>query len=224
MKRSPHRASGARQRILDAAGEIFAEYGYGHVTVRDICKRAGVNVAAVNYYFRNKESLYLDVLKFWQHVAFRKFQPELGADKLLPEEHLRAFVRSFLIPMLEEGEHSWFGKLMAREFFEPTRALDMLVEEAIRPSFTLLSSIVRKLLGPRQSEKTVRLCCASIIGQCLYFYIARPVFVRLFREEKIDTEEIEKIADHITEFSLHAIKYRVEKKRRGRAVHSPSFF
>lgn len=51
-----------RERLLEAAEELFVERGYNHVTIRDICKTAGANVAAVNYYFRDKLGLYQEVL------------------------------------------------------------------------------------------------------------------------------------------------------------------
>ena len=54
-----------RERIADAAGEIFAERGFDGTTVRDICQRAGANIAAVNYYFGDKQRLYLEALALY---------------------------------------------------------------------------------------------------------------------------------------------------------------
>lgn len=47
-----------RSRLLSAASRLFAEKGYDHATVRDICAAAGVNIALVNYHFKSKEGLY----------------------------------------------------------------------------------------------------------------------------------------------------------------------
>ena len=46
-----------REIIMETAGRIFAEEGYSKATVRNICRNAGVNIAAVNYHFRNKKGL-----------------------------------------------------------------------------------------------------------------------------------------------------------------------
>ena len=51
-----------RQRLLEAAGQVFAEQGFRAATVRDICQRAGANIAAVNYHFGDKEALYREVI------------------------------------------------------------------------------------------------------------------------------------------------------------------
>ena len=52
-----------RARLLETAGEVFAEKGYEAATVREICEKAGVNLAAVNYYFGGKELLYVQTLE-----------------------------------------------------------------------------------------------------------------------------------------------------------------
>ena len=43
------------RRVLEAAGEVFAALGYRAATVRQICEKAGANIAAVNYYYGDKE-------------------------------------------------------------------------------------------------------------------------------------------------------------------------
>ncbi|MGC2423886.1 MAG: CerR family C-terminal domain-containing protein [Nitrospirota bacterium] len=201
------------EKILLAAGEIFAEKGYKNVTVREICARAGVNVAAINYHFGDKESLYKEVVMRWEEEAFSKYPLEPDAARSAsPEERLTTFVRSFLLRMLDEGSPSWFGKLVAREFIEPTAALDMLVEDAIRPSYLLLSSIIREIMGNVASEEDIRLCSASIVGQCLYFHNSRPVLNKLYGSDNPKPADTERIAEHIARFSIAAMRALAFKK------------
>lgn len=53
-----------RQRLLEAAGELFAEKGFRLAGTREICRKAGTEIAAIHYHFGNKENLYEAVLRY----------------------------------------------------------------------------------------------------------------------------------------------------------------
>ncbi len=196
-----------QRRIIEAAGEIFADSGYNHTTVRAICVRAGVNVAAINYHFGGKKHLYLTVLKYWRAKAFEKypFDPT-DYSSGTPEVRLRAFVRTLLLRVLDEGEGSLFAKLMVQEFIQPTSGFDVIVEETVRPFFTFLSTTVRQLFPAPPPNEVVNLCCLSIAGQVFHLYMGRHMIRRLLNRESLNRQEIEKVAAHITRFSLYAIR------------------
>ena len=201
----------SRDRILEAAGEVFAECGFRSATVRRICERAGVNIAAINYYFGGKEKLYSEVLRHWSEYALKKYPLLLGLGEEAPvEEKLKAFVRSLLFRLLDKGKPAWFGKLMAREMTEPTRAFERLVKEVVRPRDRMLASIVQKKIGTSADEERIRLCCASIIGQCIYYYNARAIIAKLYRRDVSKADEIERTADHIVQFSLRGLEHYSE--------------
>src|SRR5262245_54607202 len=89
-----------QQRLLQTAGEIFAEKGFEGTTVREICQRAEVNIAAVNYYFRDKGRLYIEAVK----QACREDNERLPLPewpKGVPAEtRLREFIRTVARRML----------------------------------------------------------------------------------------------------------------------------
>jgi TetR/AcrR family transcriptional regulator, regulator of cefoperazone and chloramphenicol sensitivity len=194
------------KRLLEAAGAIFAEYGYRAATVRQICERAGANLAAVNYHFGDKEGLYMAVLRFVQKAYAEKYpsKPSLQPGATA-EQRLRAYIRSLLYRIFERGRPGWHMKLMAREMVEPTRAFDTLVEEAVRPLHEELASIVRELLGPKASNRDVRLSTLSILSQGVYYHRALPVLGRLYPQSRYGSEEIEALVEHITQFSLSGL-------------------
>lgn len=192
---------------MQAAGEIFASRGFRAATVREICRKAGVNVAAINYYFGNKEQLYLEVWRYSHRCALEKFPHTHGlAENETPEKKLEAFIRAFLLRIFEHGEMAWFGKLISREMIEPTPGLDTLVHEEITPQLFMVRGLVEELVGKKISKETLRLCVMSIISQCVFYHHCQPVIHRLFPMWKFTPAEIEKVAAHISRFSLAALK------------------
>jgi AcrR family transcriptional regulator len=196
-----------RERLLEAAGQVFSEAGFRAATVREIVRRAGgANIASVNYHFGDKEGLYAAVLEHFAREAVAKYPPHAGlpADAG-PEERLRAFVRAFLLRIFDKGHQSIHGKLMAWEMIEPTRALDRIVEQVIRPMYGRLCAILKALAGPRVTIAQVESAAKSIVGQCLFYKHCAPVIERL-EGRRPDLRDFEALVGHIVAFSLHGLR------------------
>ena len=190
-----------RQRLLEAAGEVFAEFGFRATTVRDICQKAGANVAAVNYHFGDKQGLYNAVFLFAHDCAVERHPVPTALQGATPQERLRAFIATSLRRILDEGRPAWHGKLIAREMVEQTGVLDIFVGKGVRPQFEFLSATVRDLVGDLPPD-VLRRCGASVVAQCLFYFHARPVITRLFPSMVFDAAEIEALTNHITAFAL----------------------
>jgi AcrR family transcriptional regulator len=196
-----------RERLLEAAGRVFSERGFRKATVREIVARAGANVAAVNYHFRDKAGLYALVLEHSFRAAVERHPPGEGLRPgAPPEEQLRAFVRSLLRRLLERGPQAVHAELMAREMVEPTAALEPLARDVIRPLYERLLAILRALAGPRGSAARLKPAARSVVGQCLFYKLAAPMILRLEGRLPEGAREIEALADHITEFSLGGLR------------------
>ena len=205
---------GTEKRLLEAAGEVFAEYGYRAATIRQICEKAGANIAAVNYHFGDKDGLYMAVLRFVHKTYVEKYPPDRGLDsRATVEQRLRAYIRSLLYRIFAEGRPGWHMKLMAREMMEPTGALDTLVKEAARPLHQELASIIREFFGSGASEEAVRLSTLSVLSQGVYYHSARPIINRLYPQQIYDGREIERLIEHITQFSIFALKGLAKKMK-----------
>lgn len=196
-----------RRALLDVAGEVFAEAGFREATVREICRRAGANIAAVNYHFGNKQRLYSAVLQESHRMMLQKYPPNLGLKPdATPEDRLHAFVRSFLLRIFSEGPHAQHSKLMTREMIDPTPALDDLARDVIQPMAQQLMQLIRLFLGPKAPDEKVRRHAMSVVSQVLFYHHCRPMVSRLFPELKFGPDEIESLAAHITQFSLAALR------------------
>lgn len=190
-----------RSRLLDAAREVFSQRGFQGATVREICRRAEANGAAVNYHFGSKDGLLAEALNFAPLAALQK----ANANEC-PRMRLRLFIRDFMLMLLDEKNPSSQCRIMARELADPTPALDKIVREAIAPLHEFLGKLVHEIIGEKVGVAELRRCVYSILGQCLFYRHSHPVLQRLHRTLRYDQKEIEVIAEHIVEFSLAGIK------------------
>ncbi len=212
MKAPRKDAAKTRESVLAAASEVFVEKGYRDATIAEICERAGANVAAVNYHFGDKERLYIAVLR---ESHLNAIDGTLGLNESAPaEERLTSFIGSFLHHVLDEGSAAIHGRLMLRELADPTSALDALVESDMRPKFEALSGIIREILGKGARREIVSDCAASIIGQCAFHCLARPVLARLAPHIS-GPGNVDGLADHITRFSLAALRRIAQDMKKG---------
>jgi AcrR family transcriptional regulator len=204
----------AFDRLLQVAVEVFAECGFREATVREICSRASVNVASVNYYFRSKEALYAQALTFAFQEANRLYPLDAIFDNdLPPEQQLTLFINNFLHKLLDDSHLGLHSKLIAREIADPTKALDEIIRTAIVPQFTLLQKIIQQILGVSPDKVIVDRCLLSIFGQCLMFKHSRSIIDRLYPELIANDSAIQASAEHIAKFSLAALSRFAQKKR-----------
>jgi AcrR family transcriptional regulator len=199
-----------RDRLLDAAGEIFADHGFRDATVRDICQRANANVAAVNYHFGSKQGLYNAALR--EHVAAaaerHPIEPEPDAD---PRRRLELFVDGLLRRIMAKGESTWHGRLMMREMAEPTEYTDEHIARFVRPTMAVLDRIVRDWLGlgEDQQPELRRRLIHSCVGQVMFFWQVRQLMPRVHPELVFDEAEVRKTAGHITAVMAAALDVHV---------------
>ena len=201
-----------RTRLIDAAGEMFAELGFHHTTVRQICQRAGANIAAINYHFRDKTGLYTEVVRQSMQAARLDVVSAAFDQHASPEQILRAVIRARLESLRSLDLSDWHFRIFAHELAKPSPAMNIVVNEAIRPLYSRMCTLLGSMLRlPPDHEKT-RLCAHSIIGQILFYAFARPVITRLAPEMKLTANQIDLISEHIAEFSLAYLRQTAPKR------------
>jgi AcrR family transcriptional regulator len=195
-----------QDKLIDAAGHVFAERGYHATTVREICKRAGANVAAVNYHFGDKQGLYTAVLKHSVRASKVEMIQNALNQQAPPEEILRSVIRLRLQNAVRADLPDWHFRLMIHEFAQPSPVLSRVINEVSLPIYERMLEIVGRISGlPPHNEKT-RLCVYSLMGQVFLYVLQRPFLARVWPELKMNPEQVERIADHIADFSLAYIR------------------
>ena len=200
------RDEATRERLLREARLLFAERGFKRVAVREICRAAGANVAAVNYHFRDKLGLYLEVVKEAIAVMRETSEETMRAPgHASPEERIRNYIEVYVRNVIGKGRDSWIHRIMHHEQHDPTPALDMIVDQAIKPRVVYLCGVVAEMLGLEPTDDRVLLAVASIHGQCL-IHLRSRVAARILPGARKEQFDVEALADHVTEFSLAGLK------------------
>jgi AcrR family transcriptional regulator len=196
-----------RDRLLRAAALTFSERGFDEATVREVCRRAGANVASVNYHFGSKERLYVETLRWAVALCQSADTASLAAiarrgdlsDRERLREVLLALARGWLAARPE-----WYTRLALREMSAPSGATDAIVKEFVEPRYAVLKSAIAPFL-PHADDRSLSLHAMSVVGQLLYHRVASPVALRLLGERAYSAVLVERIAAHVAEFTLRAL-------------------
>lgn len=194
-----------KQKILIAAGPIFARKGFAKTTVREICEAAGVNLASINYYFGDKERLYAESLLAAQALQVQR-NPQPVFDPETPsEEKLERMIATLLRRIMAMQSEPWQVRLIMREVLQPTAASQGLIDNYFQPFFDTLLQVVDELLGEVLHDGVRRQIGVSVIGQCMIYRTSAEMMSRMIPESESEFFQIEALTKHITQFSLAAI-------------------
>ena len=204
--RRPSISDPTREKLIDTAGRIFAHRGYRAATIREICVAAGENVAAVKYHFGDKLGLYCEVVQQSVHAAGIEAIQNALDQTSPPDEILRAVIRARLRSLCRGDRPDWHFRILIHEFTEPTPALDQLLNKVGRPIFGRLLELIGRMIGRPPADDKTRLCAVSVMGQILVYVVAAPLLKGVWPELKMTADQVERIAEHIGDFSLSYIQ------------------
>jgi AcrR family transcriptional regulator len=206
----------SRHRLLETAGRKFAEKGFDATNVREITEAAGMNVSAVNYYFRSKEELYVEAVRHAGRTCMQLTPMPAWPSGVPAEQRLQDFIRTFLLRLLRDDVPAWHRHLIMREVADPRPgACEGLVRDFIRPSFETLRDILGELTPPGTPPDTLHLIGASVVGQCLHYHHCRHVMPLLFGAEEYARYDLDRLTDHIWRFSLAAVRGLARESGKG---------
>ena len=205
-QRQPATPDPTREKLLEVAGPIFADRGYRTTTIREICAGAGANVAAINYHFGDKLGLYTEVLQQSVRAAQVLAVHNAPDQNISPEDMLRALIRARLRSISGKDLPDWHSRLLALELAQPTPALRQLIDKLTRPIYKRLLELIGRIIGLPPNDDSTRLCAISVVGQVLAYVLPGPLLPEIWPELKMTPEQVERIADHIADFSLSYLK------------------
>ncbi len=179
--------------MLEAGIEPFARLGPDGISTRDLAKAAGVNSAAIAYYFGGKENYYCEVVNHIIRTCTRPIFELVGevmielkrcrGDRKAAGRLLVDLVRAVIEVVTLNPRTRVVPGIFAREQLYPTKAFDIIYNEAILKMETALSELVAAATGSKPTAPEVIVKAHALIGQVMVFNVGADILrIRLGRQ------------------------------------------
>ena len=209
MAREEDKLEGStRERLLNAAMDIFGMQGYEAATTREIARLGQVNIAAIPYYYQGKEGLYQAVIDrvvevitgrvgaFHQRIAEESFDGPQGRVKAMTM--LEEFITAVVNTMIGSSFGPPLARILLREQLFPTASYKRILTGFMAPMLDSMARLITVITGD-SSYRRVHLRAVALLGQIISFRVGREVLVRSLKMEGYIEEEVAEIREVILE-------------------------
>ena len=221
--------SPTRQTLLEKAGEVFAAVGFEGASGRDICERAGVNAAAINYYFGGIEGLHEAVVEE-AHARMGGLAPVLelvDGDGTAEWRLTRLFQHLLETSLNVAGGTAWPIKILTRQALGKPDHLDMLREADLVPKLRVVRGLVAEFMELPEDHDAATDACLAYFSVSVMLYMAdHEAIQRAFPSGRHGDLADSSIVAYLTEFMLGGMKRlsEVAKSKEGVAFDRTSFY
>jgi AcrR family transcriptional regulator len=179
------RGAETRQRLVEAALDVFGRYGFEGATTRQIAREAKANLAAIVYHFGSKEALHVAVA---EHIAQRiavlvgpslafAAAPDATATPAAARAALTRLLETYADVILGEQEAERWAKFIVREQMQPTAAFDVIYSY-MGGAHGVGARLVGAATGRSPDDEPVKLAVLTLMGQIMVFRVARELVLR----------------------------------------------
>ena len=166
--------SDTEREIFDAALQVFAQEGRHGARMQAIADAADINKAMLHYYFRDKETLYEEILGYTMQRFMASFGESLREAPTF-EETLRTFIDGYVefvrsdeaAMRLMVQENLAGGSLLGEHLREATKAGEAPPQILVE---TIAAAVEAGEIRPVDPQHTV----LSVVSTCLFFFVAQP--------------------------------------------------
>lgn len=216
------RGCDARTKLIAAGLRIYSEIGYEGASTRKLAGAADVNIAAIPYYFGNKEGLYLAVIEhiiayYKQHLGDSLAGIREALQGKAPSHAdcmalLDGFIRGLVNFVLRESSQCyWISKIYIREQLDPTSGFDLLYNGFIKEMRETLEALVAVILDRDAASTEIKLIVETLIGQVAIFKSSRVTVLHNMNWQTYSEEKIAAI-ERIVTFNVKALMLAYGKK------------
>jgi AcrR family transcriptional regulator len=173
-KNDPNQGAGPRQTLIETAARLFGEKGYAETSLREVAAGAKVTPAMVAYYFKDKPGL-LEAVTLSGLETLMDTVEAVVSDQDSDEAFVPRFIRAYLSTI---NRHPWIPQILMREVVSRDTPLRQLfIDQFASRVLTIVPAKVMVEIESGRLRKGLdaRYTLLSLVGMCLFPYIAQPV-------------------------------------------------
>jgi AcrR family transcriptional regulator len=223
------RGEETRARIVAAALRMFGERGFEAASTRDIATSAGVNAPALQYYFDNKEGVYLAcaehiVKRIWDYMSDVATEAERAlAENADDDELIEAFcnvqaeLAQFMFTMKDADDWRLFmARLQSGE--GPPAGFQLIYQRVSGRMTVVLGGIVGRLLGRPADDEETLVRTMTVSGQLHVFQMARRSVLTKLKWDKVTNARLDLLKRILREHSSALLRAMVKVRDSGCTV------
>lgn len=204
QKPSGRKEADARERLVEAGIEVFGHHGFDGASTRGLAAEAGVNIAAIPYYFGGKEGLYKAVAAHIVERIRERMDVEINAARDLAEREdaseedlvggVKRLMAGLTFAMIGSPQARRWARIVMQEYIKPSETFDIFYEGVVQRLFGACAGLLSRLTGLPPEGEDLALLTQSMVGQVLAFRLGEVVFLRRLGQEAVTPEQVAKLA------------------------------
>jgi len=178
----PNKKEEKKNRILDAAYEVFVGKGYSDTTMDDIVKKSKMSKGAIYHYYNSKKTLFLALIDHWETYSFPDFYTKNKKNKLASE--ILRDIAGVVYDVFKKRKHVFLAEV---EFWSLANK-DNDVKEKSRVLYSKLLYLFELILKKGIRDKEFRDIDTKIVSMNILTSLQGINWFCLFDDSKIDAE------------------------------------
>lgn len=201
-----------REKILLIALELFAELGFERATVRQIAKKAQVNVSAIGYYFGDKVGLYRAA--FTEPMGSPKDDIALfDSPDLTIEQALNGLFSGFIEPLKQNELVQLCIRLHMREMVEPTGLWTEEIDNGIAPHHQALLLVLLKHLKISVIDDDLQRLAMCIVAMGVHLFVGRDVIEKICPQITQDDSALKTMQQRLVLFAMSMVDAEATRRK-----------
>lgn len=209
----PLRSDGqqARLRLLDAGLALFADKGFAQTSTREIAQLAQVNVAAISYYFGDKDGLYRAVF------TDPRYNPTMDPNAVAAtptdiQTTLRFLLVGLAAPLKDAALTKQCMKLHFREMLQPTGVWQEEIDHNIKPNHSALVKALCQHLKLKAADDDVHRLAFSIAGLGIMLHVGHDVVSAIRPQVMVDANAVDMYVERLLGYALAMVDAEAQRR------------